>query len=232
MKKRFAVLIMAGVMAGCLKTRDEINAEQSHQEVEKHTVSQQQAHAHEAPVKEKAPPSGYRFEEIDEQLRGLSGRVDSLENANAQMMAAKQNDNSAAKDKAALDQRLVAYEEALKKIEAELAALSDQVAKLKAPPPPEPPAQAAGKSAVKKDMEAGDELFNAQKWKEAIVYYSKYRDQNPKGKRYAEATYKIGVSFQELGMKDEARSFLEEVVAKFPNSKEGKKAALRLKTAK
>ena len=73
---------------------------------------------------------------------------------------------------------------------------------------------------------------NSKKWKDAIVVFSKYRDQFPKGKKYADATYKIGVCFQELGMKEEAKPFLEEVVAKFPGTSEAKKASFRLKAPK
>ena len=52
---------------------------------------------------------------------------------------------------------------------------------------------------------------------------------NPKGKRYADATYKIGMSFQELKLKDDAKAFYQEVIQKFPKSSEAKKAEVRLK---
>lgn len=233
--KYVLVGLLVAFLAGCLKTRSEIEAENNGQE--QTTVSQQQAAAKPAPYKEKAPPAGYRFVEIDEELRTMSGRLDSVENAISQMNAAKANDGqNANKEKQALDQKFATYEDALKKMDAEIQALTDDVAKLKAPPPPPAPEPAAVKDSGKgkdkkgnKEFDAADELFTAKKFKDAIVHFSKYREQNPKGKKYAEATYKIGVSFQELGMKDEARSFLEEVTAKFPNSKEGKKAAQRLK---
>ena len=55
---------------------------------------------------------------------------------------------------------------------------------------------------------------------------------NPTGKRYAEASFKMGQSFQELGMKTEARSFYSEVLEKFPKSDWAKKANLHLKSLK
>jgi TolA-binding protein len=58
--------------------------------------------------------------------------------------------------------------------------------------------------------------------------YERYRSSHPKGKSFAAATLKIGVCFQELGMSDEAQAFYEEVVAKFPKSKEAEKANARL----
>jgi len=69
-------------------------------------------------------------------------------------------------------------------------------------------------------------------WKEAIVAYEKYRSTNPTGKRYAEATYKIGASFHELGMKSEAKAFYAEVVEKFPKGEWAKKSNGRLKALK
>ena len=70
--------------------------------------------------------------------------------------------------------------------------------------------------------------FKNKEWKKAILSYQKYSEDSPKGKMVAEAKYKIGVSFQELGLKDEAIAFYEEVVAQFPATEIGKKAKFRL----
>ncbi|MEZ4872462.1 MAG: tetratricopeptide repeat protein [Bdellovibrionales bacterium] len=43
-----------------------------------------------------------------------------------------------------------------------------------------------------------------------------------------EATLKIGECFQELGMASEAKVFFDEVIEKSPDSKEAKKARIRL----
>ncbi|MBY0451639.1 MAG: hypothetical protein K2P92_01305, partial [Bdellovibrionaceae bacterium] len=56
----------------------------------------------------------------------------------------------------------------------------------------------------------------------------KYTDEAPKSKLIPDAKYKIGVSFQELGMKDEAQAYYEEVVANFGATDAGKKAKQRL----
>ncbi len=220
------------LLAGCLKTRAEIDAEKTGQNQQRQTVAQQNTNRGDPVVREKAPPAGYRFEEVDEQMRNLTGRVDSMENQLSQMQAARQGEkDGVGKDRQALEQKFSAYEDALKKMEAQLTALNEEVAKLKAPPPePAPVVTAGGKT--KSIYDQGEELFNAKKWKEAIVDFQKYRDHTPKGKQYADATYKIGVCFQELGMKDEAKAFFEEVTGKYPGSKEAKKASFRMKNLK
>ena len=78
----------------------------------------------------------------------------------------------------------------------------------------------------------GEQLFKGSNWKSAILEYNKYRDNFPKGKKYAEATYKIGVCFQELGMGSEAKSFYAEVIEKFPKTKTAKSAKYRLNQLK
>ena len=74
--------------------------------------------------------------------------------------------------------------------------------------------------------------FASKEWKKAILNYQKYVDEFPKGKEVSDSKYKIGVCFQELGMKDEAMAFYEEVVAHFSKSEAGKKAKLRLSKLK
>lgn len=219
------------VLVGCIKTREQLRAEHTDTTLPKQTAQQQVEQARE--VKEKAPPTGYRFEEIDEQLRQLNGRVENLENQIARTGATSTEAQEAElKLKQTQDLKLVAYEEALKKLESDVLTLSKEIEQLKAPPA-NVAAKKGGASATSRTAyEEGEELFTAKKWREAIVSYQKYRDSNPKGRNYADATYKMGVAFHELGMKDEARVFLEEVKEKFPNSKEAKKALTRMKTLK
>lgn len=178
-------------------------------------------------------PSSYRFEEYDELIRNLNGRVDVVENQLAQYNASHQgNEEARKKDLQGVDQKFLAYEEALKKLEAQVLALSEELNKMKtaqATPAKGAPAKPKG---TKANYDEGEALFNQKKWKDAILAYQKYRDANPKGKYYAPATYKMGVCFQELGMKSEAKVFFEEVISKFPSSKEAKKAGFRSKKLK
>lgn len=79
-------------------------------------------------------------------------------------------------------------------------------------------------------MQMGDDAFAAKDWKGAVVIYQKYRDKYPKGKKFVEATYKIGICFKELKLKSEAKTFFDEVIEKFPSSPEAKKAKSQLKS--
>lgn len=222
MKRTICTVVMLSLV-GCVKTRQQLRAEDgtSDMELRKQTASQQAP----PPYKEKAPPTGYRFEEMDDQIRNLNGRLDTVENRLGQMDAASAGEKQSVTAMAtAIDAKFLAYEEEIKKLKAQVQELVDNQKK----PSAAAPAPAKGKSAY----DEGEELFNKKQWKEAIVEYQKYRDGNPRGKLYADATYKIGVCFAELRMKDEAKAFFEEVIAKSPNSKEAKKAAFRMKTLK
>jgi TolA-binding protein len=225
--RRFLILILVvPFFAGCLKTRAELEAEETDRQQEKQTVKQQ------APYKEKAPPTAYRFEEYDQQMREFSGKLEALEAQNTQLYnLMKAEREASAKDKQLQDQKVAALEEAVKKNESDIQAMNEQVAQLKAPPPAAALAPApAGKA--KSTYDEAEDLYNAKKWRDAIGIYQKYREKNPKGKYYADATLKIGMCFQELKMKDEAKTFFDVVAEKFPKSKESKKAALRMKTLK
>jgi TolA-binding protein len=233
MTNKLSLMILAAIVAvtaGCFKTRAELRGDgDGEAPVEKPTAGRKQEPAK---PEVKAPPAGFRFEEYDEQLRQLNGRIDSLE--------AKQNNSgeqeSEKKDKAALNQRLQAYEEEFKRVEQQQQLLSEQMtalrAQMTAPTPTPTPVVKGGSNAKSTPYEDAEALYKEKKWKEAISDYEKYRGTYPKGKNFLDATYKIGLCFNELGMKEEARAFYEEVVAKAPKSKEAKKAAFRLKNVK
>ena len=87
----------------------------------------------------------------------------------------------------------------------------------------------SGKNSEKNPFDLGDSRFEQKAWREAIFAYEDYRKSYPKGKNFGAATYKIGVCFQELGMLDDAKPFYDEVISKFPQSKEADRARSRLK---
>lgn len=177
------------------------------------------------PAAKPAPPPAPTAEENDAQMRRLNGKVEELENQLTQSAQALQNEREMrAKEQRENEQKLLAFEEALKKQEAAIHALTEQVNKPKAAAP-----EKADGAALMSD---GDELMGGKKYKEAIVAFQKYRDAFPKGSHQAEATYKIASCFFSLGMKDEAGAFYHEVVAKYPKSQEAKKAQARLKKLK
>jgi len=218
----FAIAAMMLMTSGCLKTWNDVREDES-------GTRTRPAATKEAPPAPNTPAS--RFEEVDEQMRALNGRVESVESAVQQLHSSRQGQaDSETRLQQSLDQKLQIFEDAIRKIEGQIAQLTEEIAKLKEPPP-QPAASASG-GAKRTPYDDGEDHFGAKRWKEAIVAYQKYRDSYPKGKMYPDATYKIGVCFQELGLKDESIPFFEEVMTKFPSSKEGKKAAYRLKSVK
>lgn len=232
MKKNLILLGACLAVTGCLKTVNDIRSEggASSAEEQKQTAAQQRSEK--TVIVKEAPKAAAtaRFEEYDEQIRNLNGRMDTLENHLNQNSAAAQGEKASVTEMAKYsDQKFSAYEEELKKLDARITTLAADLEKMRSQPAA--PASSSGKSS-KTAYDEAEGLFDGKKWKEAIVSYQKYRDQHPKGKMYADSTYKIGVCFQELKMKDEAKAFFDEVTAKFPKSKEAKKAAFRLKQLK
>jgi len=129
------------------------------------------------------------------------------------------------------NKKLAVYQEELLKQEKTIQQLTHEVEAMKAE------AAAATKPAEKETekktpLQLADEHFKQNDWKKAIIQYQKYRDDNPKGKKVAESTYRIAYAFGELGMKEEAKTFYEEVIAKFPTSLEAKKAKTKIKAFK
>lgn len=238
--KKFLVLMMASMFAGgcvALKTRSEARGQGTEAEPQRQTARAQRESAKEYTAKEfkepKAAAVTARTEDYDDQMRQLHGRVDTIENQLNQINAANDAEKKSVTEMAKYaDQKFGAYEEELKKMEAKIQGLEQEIAAAKSSKAEPAPSAGASSGKGKTPYDDGEDQLGAKKWKEAIVSYQKYRDAYPKGKMYADATYKIGVCFQELKMKDEARAFFDEVVSKFPGSKEAKKAAFRMKTLK
>lgn len=172
-----------------------------------------------------------RFQDLEDGQRRMNGRLEAMETRVGQAGSV------ASKAGAAADQRVkdldAAYREEFVKMKTEVEALRSQVAELKEGQRQGAAAAAAAASKAEKDpYAAAEDKFDSKSWREAILDYERYRKANPKGKQFANATYKIGVSFQELGMVDEARAFYEEVISKFPKSKDAGLASKKLKALK
>jgi TolA-binding protein len=124
--------------------------------------------------------------------------------------------------------RILILQEGVGKLQDQMAQVMAELAALRSASPPE----VAEKTSPKDSFQVAEDSFDKKDWKKAILNYNRFRDANPKSKKFAEATYKIGVCFQELGMKDEAKTFYDEVIGKYPNSSDAKKARTRLKSLK
>ncbi|UOE99846.1 tetratricopeptide repeat protein [Bdellovibrio reynosensis] len=222
MKLVFILVSASLFLTGCLKTRNEVK------DVEQRQVMQQQV----TTLQRSNADVSNRFAELEEEMRNLNGRVDVVEN---KVGRSDSGFDSALKSSQAqnqeLNQKVMILQEALTKMERDMIALNAELQAVKADRA-SAQAERTSRQAKKNVFEVGEEFFEKKDWKQAILNFQKYRDENPKGGKFAEATYKIGVSFQELAMREEAKTFYDEVVNKFPKSDEARKAKIRLKGMK
>lgn len=224
--------ILVGLLAvtfgltGCLKTRNEVREGETRQVMQQQVTTLQKTNA----------DAGSRFQEVEEMMRDLNGRVDVVENKLDKSAAGADSASKASQaHNADVNSKVNLLQEALTKMEGQLFQLTAEVQALKAEKAAAAAtvqAQAAVKQTKKDTYEIAKEFFDKKDWKQAILNFQKYRDDNPKGGKLPDATYKIGVSFQELGMKDEAKTFYDEVQAKYPKSEEARRAKIRLKGLK
>lgn len=222
-------------LVGCLKTRNDVRENEQRHMMQQQVVTLQKTNA----------DASTRMMETNELIRNLNGRIEVLENRLQQSFATNE---SSARQNAEVNrdmaQKSAILQDALLKLEKEVIHLKQEVTQLKAE---RAALEAQVASAIvnagsSQKLESGSKkmnsyeqaqvFFDKKDWKQAILNYQKYRDANPKGAKFADATYKIGVCFQELGMKDEAQTFYDEVVNKFPKSDEARRANIRLRGLK
>lgn len=78
-------------------------------------------------------------------------------------------------------------------------------------------------------LEQAEEHFKNENWKQAIFAYEEFRKKEPQSDKFAIATLNIGLSFQKLELKEEAKVFFQEVIDQFPRSKSASSARQALK---
>lgn len=222
MKFVIAVAAMSLFLTGCLKTRNEVRDTEQRHVMQQQVVTLQKTNA----------DVGNRFSDIEEEIRNLNGRVDVVENRVGRSDSSVESAvKSSQQQNVELNQKVMALQEALTKMERDIHALNAELQAVKADRSASQVEKPGGRS-KKEPYEVAQSFFDKKDWKQAILNYQKYRDENPKGSRFSDATYKIGVSFQELGMNEEAKTFYDEVVSKFPKSDEARRAKIRLKSIK
>lgn len=74
----------------------------------------------------------------------------------------------------------------------------------------------------------GESFYGQKKYREAILEFRKVGEKYPDSDKTPDALLKIGYSFAALGLKDEARLFLNEVVRTHPKSSAAKLAKSKL----
>lgn len=77
-----------------------------------------------------------------------------------------------------------------------------------------------------------ESFFNQGEFEEAIVQYDKYRKTHPKGKKYPQATFKMGLCFQKLKMDEDAKAFYKELIQRYSKSSFAREARKILKSMK
>ncbi len=87
------------------------------------------------------------------------------------------------------------------------------------------------KSAEKAEVyfQTGEGYYCLEDYKKAILHFSKVQETSATHSRTPQSLLKIGLSFQKLKMKAEAKNFFNELIEKFPKSPEAKMARQKLK---
>lgn len=200
----FSVLFLTSCL---LRTREEVTQR------EKSQLTQQQVVEHQ----QNADRVVWK-QDVDSTLRSLIGRVEALEHRmntafdyqRTELEDSKKSQNVFMEEMRSIDGKLNEINQRLDALEKRKRGVEK-------------------KSAKKTTWSKAEEFFKSKQWKKAIVAYQEYRTKNPKGRFWASATYKIGVCFQELGLKLDAKSFYQEVVESQPKSRVARNAQNRLK---
>lgn len=239
------------ISTGCLQTRAQLRADQA----DDGSSPRPAAMASPQPAQIQDVQQGsYALDEIKGELTRLEGRIEDLERNQRQSGA----DAAAAENKdeiKKLEGRVIDLEQAQTQVLEILKKIQDaqQTAAQAAVNPSE--ALNKGKraysegnydaaigyfSSVLKGGRAGPEAqeatflraesyFAQKKYKKAIVDYSKFPEKYSKSKFMPAALYRIGLSFDALGMRDDAQGFYQDLVDKFPRSSEARRARKKLK---
>lgn len=238
--KLIGLIFLLVSVTSCLKTRSELGSNYQSQVFSKKQADNQNSQSANTNSSGDNSRSAEPSAEIsvidpkDELIRTLNGRVESLENQIALMQ--KEKAENTTQDKMQL------LQESLIKMEAQLLKLESELALAKSNPAPTQtvvasPANSKGSSAKSSSPTAFDiaqDYFAKKDFKNAILEYQKFVDTHAKtkSKLLPEAKYKIGLSFESLGMKDEAQSFYEEVAAQHGSTEFGKKAKQKISKTK
>jgi TolA-binding protein len=170
-----------------------------------------------------------KFSDIESDLRNLNGRIDTLDNRIEKMDAEKKA--NAAKESEHLA-KLQLLQDEVTKLENQMNLMQSELAKRSER---SSDSNSAGNDKPEKkesQFDIAEDHFEKKNWKKAALAFQKFKEIKPKDKRIPEAIFKTGVCFVELGLTDDAKPFFEEVIEKYPNSSEAKKAKAKLKTVK
>jgi tol-pal system protein YbgF len=239
-KTALVLLVLCSISAtSCLKTRAQVREEESN-------TPSTDAHAGvPSQVKDVDDHGSYALDEIKGELTRLNGRIEDLER-NSQ----NQNGQPTKDDLKKLESRIIELEQAQANMLEAIKKLQEAPA---ANPDPLDALEAGKKSFNNKNYDAaidqlsnylkapkgkhseeatylrGESYFQLKQYKKAIVDFSKFPEQYTHSKLMPQALFRIGQSFDALGMKEDASGFYQELVEKFPKSPEAKKARTKIR---
>lgn len=243
------LFILLTIQVGCLRTRAQMKEDQPPYAERTEELKPVPADA----IEEIQPGGGYVFEELKDEMTRLAGRIEDLERAEK---ARSTQQSSAARsvsteDFTHLEERLVSLEKRMEALQSSRSEVS-----VAAPPAVTKPEEVFHQAKelfddgnyqeaeeklslylkvpkIKKFQEAlflkGECLYRLKEYKKAVVEYSRFPEKYPQSSHMPEALYKIALSFDALGMKDDAQGFYQELVEKFPKSQQAIKARKKLK---
>lgn len=254
--KKLSFLIVGSIvclsLSACLKTRAQLRSESSGDGLSDERVpisdssDSMRRPSSAPPVQDVKTHGEYAVEELKDEITRLTGRIEELErhqkNADPEKLqeTLKQVDSRLAQ----LEKSQQAMQESLSEAHQLASSLQD---------PSELMKEAKNLFSDGRYQEAADQLtkyekmnkaknkeeaaflkgesyFHLKQFKKAIVEYSKFPEKYTKSNFYPEALYKIGLSFDAMGLKDDAKGFYQELVEKFPKSAQAKKVKRKVKS--
>ena len=254
-KKRNGLIAFLGAFvlvhsSGCLQTRAQMR-----QDAYPGYDQQEEASSAHRPVPVGADepveaPGHYALDEIKLAITRLEGRLEDLERA--------QKDQKSADSSSQVKEEIKSLEERLSKIEESQAEILENLKKTHAQAEvaqadpsvlfdkamgfysKENYQQAADmwssylkSPKIKRADEAtffrAESFYKLKQFKKAIVDYSKFPEKYTKSNHMPEALFKIGLSFEALGMREDAKGFYQELVEKYPKSAQAKRARPKAK---
>lgn len=220
MKKLGVSLVLFSMtlcLAGCppFTTREEIRQQEDEKQLKDQVSTIQKTHA----------DSEQKYGDIQNDIRVIAGRVDSVEhNQDVSSREMRSEIENLKKQVIAENEKIKLLEQHVDSTEVKLTNAIQAIGT--------GGSQASSVSGSRSEklspLEEADQHFKNKEFKKAIVNYQAYLEKHEKGVKAAEATYKIGVCFSELGMKKNAKEFYVATIENFSGTTFAKKAKIRL----
>ncbi len=196
--RQFILILLLSSTVGCLETRWQVTKPNS--KLEQQKMNTETVESLEADYK-------IKINELETELRDVYGRIEDLEH---ELNSNGQTEPSETKE-ALIDQ--------IRILTSSISELESRINTIE------------GRLKIKSNslLNRAERFFRQKRWSEAIIEYEKYREKHKnKDNTWAEATYKIGLCFQNMNLDREAASFYQEVVENRADSSAAIEAKKRL----